>query len=221
MNGRPLIAWAIDIAAGSGAFDSIVVSTDDDEIAEAARAAGALVPFMRPAELSDDHASTAAVMAHAVAALRHVGLIDRDDDLLCCAYPAAIGVGPSDYQRGRAMLQGGMAPYVTTVLRYAHPIQRAMDIDEIGRIRLIDPEAALRRTQDLPPRWHDAGQFYWGLVSAWADALPIFPNSMALELSSSDVLDIDTEEDWRRAQGLQSLRLGQHSQAEQGHTEGQ
>ena len=209
MNGRPLIAWAIEGALASSAFDAVVVSTDDPEIADVSRAAGALVPFERPAHLADDHASTGSVIAHAVGELRAQGTLSAADDLLCCVYPAAIGVRPEDFARGRALLVAGDVPYVTTVVRYAHPIQRAMDIDARGRIQLIDPSASSQRTQDLPPRWHDAGQFYWGRVGAWSAGLPIFPNSLALELAAAEVLDIDTEDDWRRAEGLHALRLGQ------------
>ena len=206
LDGRPLIAWSIDTIRASAVFDAVVVSTDDDEIADVARSAGALVPFRRPAELSDDHASTGSVIVHAIAQLSGLGLVTSDQDLLCCAYPAAIGVQPDDYRRGRELLEASGAEYVTTVVRYAHPIQRAMSVDDTGRIGLIDPAASELRTQDLPARFHDAGQFYWGRVAAWATGLPIFPNSVALELPASEVLDIDSEDDWLRAERLHSLR---------------
>ena len=205
MNGRPLLSWTIETAIGSAAFDAVVVSTDDDEIAQVAADSGGQVSFRRPDHLSDDHASTTAVLAHAVAELLDQGVLAGDDDLVCCLYPAAIGLRGEDLRRGRALLESSDVPYVTTVLRYSHPIQRAMEIEASGRIRMLDAQAGDRRTQDLPPRWHDAGQCYWGRRWAWARALPIFPNSLALELPASEVLDIDTEDDWVRAERLHAL----------------
>lgn len=205
MNGRPLIAWAIGTALASGEFSDVVVSTDDDEIAEIARALGASVPFVRPAELSDDTASTVSVVAHAVGHLHDQGL---EFGLVCCIYPAAILITADDLRGAREALLDSSHDYASTVVRFGHPIQRALDLDADGSVRFIDPEAAAQRTQDLPPRWHDGGQFYWGRAEAWRGATPILPNSVGYELPSHRAVDIDTEDDWLRAERLQAVALG-------------
>ncbi len=205
MNGRPLIVWAIETALASGEFSDVLVSTDDDEIAAVARAAGASVPFVRPAELSDDVASTVSVVAHAVEHLRRRG---DEFDLACCIYPAAILVTADDLRGARAALLASSHDYASTIVRFGHPIQRALDLDADGALRFVDPQAAAQRTQDLPPRWHDAGQFYWGRAGAWRKAAPILPNSVGYELPSHRAVDIDTEDDWLRAERLQAVALG-------------
>jgi N-acylneuraminate cytidylyltransferase len=205
MNGRPLIAWAIETALASDAFSDVVVSTDDDEIAGIARDSGASVPFMRPAALADDVASTVSVVAHAVDHLREDGV---DIDLACCIYPASILVTPDDLRRAREVLLASSRDYVSTIVRYGHPIQRALDVGADGALSVVDPTAAASRTQDLPPRWHDAGQFYWGRVAAWRDEIAILPNSVGYELPAHRAVDIDTEDDWLRAERLHAVALG-------------
>lgn len=204
MNGRPLIAWAIETALASGEFFEVLVSTDDDEIAATARASGASVPFMRPAELSDDVASTVSVVAHAVEYLRGRG---GEIDLICCIYPAAILVTAEDLHGAREALLHSSRDYASTVVRYGHPIQRALTLGADGALHFVDPATADRRTQDLPPRWHDAGQFYWGRADAWREATPILPNSVGYEIPAHRAVDIDTEDDWLRAERLHALTL--------------
>jgi len=199
MNGRPLIAWAIDVALASGEFSEVVVSTDDEEIAEIARTHGASVPFLRPTALADDFTPTIAVAAHALREMQERGF---SGDLLCCIYPAAIFIEPGDLRASRSLLVESNCNYCAAVLRYAHPIQRAMNMDSRGRLMFTDPVAAMTRTQDLPPRWHDAGQFYWGRVLAWNSGLPILPNAVGYEIPPGTAIDIDTEQDWVWAERL-------------------
>lgn len=204
MNGRPLIAWAIDTARACGEFADIVVSTDDDEIADIARECGASVPFTRPAELADDFASTASVVADAVERMQALGFAG---DLVCCVYPAAILVRPGDIAGARKLLSASDRAYSSTIVRYPHPIQRALELHPDGSLEFVDPANASQRTQDLPPRWHDAGQFYWGRVDAWRAMTAILPNSVGYQLPQDRAVDIDTEEDWLRAQRLHATTL--------------
>ncbi len=200
LSGHPLLWWSVQLCLESGAFDDVIVSTDDDEIADIARAAGASAPFVRPAHLADDIAPTVDVIAHAIEWLDSVG---RTVDLACCVYPASIFLGPQDLLRSRDLLVAtAHAAYVATVTRYPHPVQRAMAMSDDGRLSFVQPEFAGSRTQDLEERWHDAGQFYWGRAQAWRERLPILPNAVGYAVESSRVCDIDTEEDWRRAESL-------------------
>lgn len=116
-------------------------------------------------------------------------------------------VDASDYSGSQLQAaQLGDGSYLATVTKFAHPIQRALTMSSSGRIAFIDPAASDVRTQDLPTRWHDAGQFYWARTKSWVEGLPILENSFGYELDSWKVQDIDTEEDWRRAELLHSLK---------------
>lgn len=209
ISGKPLISWAIETALASGVFEEVIVSTDDPEIASVARESGAAVPFSRPPELSDDFASTTVVMQHAVEYLARSS--GHEGELVCCIYPAAIFVDASDYTHSQIQaLQLNDASYLATVTKFAHPVQRALTMSASGQIAFIDPAASDVRTQDLPTRWHDAGQFYWARTKSWIEGLPILENSFGYELDSWKVQDIDTEEDWRRAELLHSLKINRY-----------
>jgi N-acylneuraminate cytidylyltransferase len=198
--GRPMIAWSIDAALQSRCFDRVIVSTDDEEIAEVARAHGAEVPFMRPPELSDDHTGTIPVIAHATAWQgTHGGLPSH----VCCLYATAPFVQAGDIERGLQLLQASEASYAFSVTSYAFPIQRAIQIREDNRVEMFFPEHFNTRSQDLEEAWHDAGQFYWGEAQAWLKGSPIFSaEAVALQLPRYRVQDIDTPEDWERAEWM-------------------
>lgn len=194
--GKPIIAWSIEAALESGCFDRVVVSTDDEEIASVAVACGAEAPFLRPAELSDDHTGTGPVVAHAADACA-LG----DDDLACCIYATAPFVTAEDLQRGREVLEQAGAEYAFSVTSYAFPIQRAVRLTGEGRVEMFDPERLETRSQDLEDAWHDAGQFYWGRARAWRAGTPLFSRDAApVPLPRHRVQDIDTLEDWTRAE---------------------
>jgi N-acylneuraminate cytidylyltransferase len=198
--GKPMIAWSIAAARESGCFERIIVSTDDAEIAEVARAHGAEVPFVRPAALSDDHATTIAVIAHAMQTLVDDGAAL---DAACCIYATAPLLEPADLRDGLARLRGESLDYVFAMTRFEAPIQRALRVTPEGRIGMFHPEHAATRSQDLEPAFHDAGQFYWGSRDAWLSARPIFGSaSAAIELPRDRVQDIDTPDDWVRAELL-------------------
>ncbi len=195
-DGVPIIAWSIRAALASGLFDDVVVSTDDDEIAEVARAHGAQVPFRRPASLADHHTGTTAVVQHALKAL------GAAHDLACCIYATAPMLSPADLQRGLTALQGDADKcFAFSVCSFAFPVQRALRLDGQGGVAALYPEFSQARSQDLTPAWHDAGQFYWGRRRAWLQGLPMFAgHSLPIMLPRHRVQDIDTPEDWRRAE---------------------
>ena len=198
--GRPMIAWSIAAARDSGLFEHVLVSTDDAEIAEVARGAGAEVPFMRPDDLSGDHVGTVEVIAHAVRWAEAAGWAF---DAVCCLYATAPFVAAEDLRLARAQLDAGGWDFVFPALRYGHPVQRAFGRGPDGAMALLFPEHRLTRTQDLAPVYHDAGQFYWGTRDAWLSGRPIFgERSSFIELSPWRAQDIDTPEDWTRAEYL-------------------
>lgn len=198
--GKPMIAWSIEAALESKCFDRVVVSTDDSEIAAIAKKHGASVPFMRPAELSDDYTGTLPVIRHAV---EWVSEHQAQVDYACCLYATAPFVCPDDLRKGWKIIQQQTCSYVFSVTSYAFPIQRAIRITENGRVAMFNPEHFHTRSQDLEEAWHDAGQFYWGTAQAWREERAIFSDgAIALKLPRYRVQDIDTPEDWERAQWL-------------------
>ena len=198
--GKPMIAWSIEVAKACGCFDQIIVSTDDDEIAKVAREWGARVPFMRPAELSDDFTGTLPVIRHAVEWLNQN---ETTVAYACCLYATAPFVSAEDLKRGLQLIKGSGSSYAFSVTSYAFPIQRAIRITDNGRVAMFQPEHFHIRSQDLEEAWHDAGQFYWGTADAWFEGRVIFgEDSVPVKLPRHRVQDIDTPEDWSRAEWL-------------------
>ncbi len=200
LHGVPLIVRAIDILQRSERFDRIVVSTDDDEIAEIAGRAGADIPFMRPAALADDTTGTRAVIAHAVETLAAQG---QRYDLTCCTNPAAVLVTPKDYHRAFAMIAAPDCDYVLTATEYPAPIQRALRRTPGGGIAMLYPEYALTMSQEFEPFYHDAGQFNLARSQLWLGSGEMYTDrTRMLLLPRGRVVDIDTEEDWEIAERL-------------------
>lgn len=198
--GKPMIARSIEAALASGCFDRVIVSTDDVEIAEVARQCGADVPFMRPAELSDDFTGTVPVIRHAV---DWFIANDETPEQVCCIYATAPFVSGEDIRRGLEVLISCDSDYAFSVTSYAFPIQRAIRITSAGRVEMFNPEHFNTRSQDLEDAYHDAGQFYWGRARAWQEGRVIFgANSSPVLLPRHRVQDIDTPEDWERAEWL-------------------
>ena len=198
--GKPMIARSIEAALESGCFDRVIVSTDDMEIAEVAHQCGAEVPFMRPSELSDDYTGTVPVVRHAVEWLIANG---EAPELVCCIYATAPFVTGEDIRRGLESLTDSGCDYAFSVTSYAFPIQRAIRITSTGRVDMFHPEHFGTRSQDLEEAYHDAGQFYWGRADAWLRGRVIFgPDSSPVLLPRYRVQDIDTPEDWDRAEWL-------------------
>lgn len=196
-HGRPMIGWSIEAAQQSGLFDRVVVSTDDAEIAETARSLGAQTPFIRPDDLANDFTATVPVIAHAIEALALA-----PDTPVCCLYATAPFVQAGDLTKGLRLLGEG-ASYAVALTRFDYPIQRALRRGNDGEISMMDPAQMQTRSQDLEPAWHDAGQFYWALASTWqSDAAVFGGGARGVELPSHRVVDIDTPDDWTRAEAL-------------------
>ncbi|PVZ70201.1 pseudaminic acid cytidylyltransferase [Pelagibaculum spongiae] len=197
-HGKPLIAYSIEAAIKSGVFDRIIVSTDDQEIADVAKSYGAEVPFLRPDTLSDDFATTAAVMSHAIDWVStHIEPVEYS----CCIYATAPFLLPDDICSAFNKLQQSSAEYCFSVASFPAPIQRALKLGEHGEVSMFQPEHLETRSQDLQEAWHDAGQFYWSKSDIWARNPKIFSEaSVAYPLPRHRVQDIDTPEDWLRAE---------------------
>jgi len=198
--GKPMIAWSIEAALQSGCFNRVLVSTDDIEIADIARQYGAEVPFMRPAKLSDDHTGTIPVIRHAIEWFIKEG---QPPDQVCCIYATAPFISPADIRHGLEILISSGSDYAFSVTSYPFPIQRAIRITPKTRVEMFNPEQFNTRSQDLEEAYHDAGQFYWGIANAWCEEKIIFgTDTSPVLLPRHMVQDIDTLEDWVRAEWL-------------------
>ena len=197
--GVPLLARTVAILRASQVFDRIVVSTYDDDIAAVAEQAGAEVPFRRPAELADDHTGTAAVVRQSIRQLEEFsgGRLSQ----VCCVYPAAVLVTPDDLRDGLGLLDEHPTDRIMTGVSFPHPILRAYRVDATtGLASMIWPEHRMSRSQDLEEAYHDAGQFYWAHRDVWLDEDAAKRRTRILTLPRWQVQDIDTLEDWQRAE---------------------
>ena len=196
--GKPIIAYSIKAALESDLFDQVIVSTDDDEIAALAREFGAEAPFVRPTEIADDHTGTNAVVKHAIQWYQEQS---QSISLACCIYATAPFVRPEYLREGHDKLIDSDKSFAFSVTSFPFPIQRAMRINGKGEVEAIWPENINVRSQDLEETYHDAGQFYWGRPEAFLYDEVILSNiSIPIILPRYLVQDIDTNEDWRRAE---------------------
>ena len=211
--GQPMISYPIETALQSDCIERVIVSTDDEEIAEIARSYGAETPFVRPKELADDYTGTSAIIRHA---LHWLAEQQQAVDYACCLYATTPLLQPEDLQAGLAILKGNnKLDFVFSAARFSFPIQRALLQDDHGGVQPFDADSIKKRSQDLVPAFHDAGQFYWGKPSSWLrpGATVFSPASRMLVLPDHRVQDIDTPADWRRAEVLYQL-LQQEQQHE-------
>jgi len=199
--GKPIIAYSIEAARNSGLFDEIIVSTDDEIIAQTAVEWGATVPFVRPKSIADDFAPLIAVLKHTV---EWYAENDRPLDFLCCIYATAPFVTADDLLGGLAMLEKSDAGTAMSVAKFAYPIQRALEVADDGCLAMIDERHFLTRSQDLPEAYMDAAQFVWCRPSAIAAVKEsMLEQGVApVVIPTSRVQDIDTLEDWDRAEIL-------------------
>lgn len=198
--GKPMLAWSIEAAQKSACFDDIIVSTDDQDIAEVAQEYGARVPFMRPASLADNYTGTASVVRHAIEWMQENG---TTADQVCCIYATAPFVQAADLQQALHTLETSGASYTFSATSFPFPIQRAIRKTDMGGCEPMFPEQIGKRSQDLEEAFHDAGQFYWGRTEAWLGGSSVFsPKSRMHLLPRWRVQDIDTPEDWERAERL-------------------
>ena len=195
--GKSIIAYSIEAALASGVFDTVMVSTDDDEIAEVSRGCGAEVPFMRSEAASSDYATTADVLCEVLDEYQRRG---ASFDTICCLYPTAPFVRASALREAASILDGG-ASSVIPVTSFDFPPLRGFKVGEDGSVGYAFPEYAQARSQDLPEMVHDCGRFYFANTEAFKRSGSfITERTRALRIPSKYVQDIDTLEDWEIAE---------------------
>lgn len=197
-SGKPLIAYSISAAQQSGLFEQIIVSTDSEEIADISRELGANVPFIRPDSLSDDYAGTSSVVKHGIEYCKQHYF---EPEFTCCIYATAPFIQSDKLEQGLSRLKASPDKHFAfSVTSYPFPIQRAISLKN-GGVEPFQPENMAQRSQDLVEAYHDAGQFYWGHSSAFLSGKSTFSQqSIPIILPRHLVQDIDTLEDWKRAE---------------------
>ena len=192
--GKPIINYSIEAALESGLFDEVMVSTDDEEIADIARAAGAKVPFMRSAETSTDTATTADVLLEVFDNYEKEG---KHFDIACCIYPTAPFVTGQKLKDAMNLLETSGAQSIVPMSEFSYPPQRGLFINEAGYVKMLHPEYAQTRSQDLQKLYHECGQFYIFKVEdfkVFKDTT--MENSVPYIIDPVESQDIDNESDW-------------------------
>jgi pseudaminic acid cytidylyltransferase len=195
--GKPIIVYSIQAAIKSELFDEIMVSTDDDEIANIAIQYGAAVPFIRSAKNSDDYATTEDVLAEVIKNYRQK---NKYYDFCCCLYPTAPLIQPLKLNEAYELLKRKNFDAVFPIVRFSTPILRSLKMNN-GKVEMNWKKYHNSRSQDLPPAFHDAGQFYWFKVDRFIiDNKILTDNCGGIEISEMEAQDIDSEADWKLAE---------------------
>ena len=195
-HGKPLIAYSIEVALKSKIFDKVVVSTDDKEIAEIAQKYGAEV-IIRPKELADDYTGTWDVIDHAIKYLKEN---KQDFDFVCTIYATAPFLQSQYLKEGFEKLKESNAINAFSSTTMPFPVQRTFKVDENGRCEMFTPQYYNSRSQDLEEAYQDAGQFYWSKIGQKSDEIFFGKDSIPIIIPRYLVQDIDTLEDWKRAE---------------------
>lgn len=207
--GKPIIAYSIQAALECKLFDKVIVSTDDEKIANIARQFGAETPFLRPANLADDYTGTNAVVKHAISWFIEQG---EEVQYACCIYATAPFLQTRYLQQGFEKLNNSDKAFVFSVTTFPFPIQRAIKIKTDGTVKAFFPGNNEKRSQDLEEAYHDAGQFYWGKAESFLQDIEMFSeSSLPVVLPRYLVQDIDTLEDWTRAELMYKAYLNANS----------
>lgn len=194
--GKPIIAYSIEAARGSGIFDEVMVSTDDEEIASVARSYGAVVPFMRSAASADDHATTADVLVEVLDSYRRLAC---SFDVVCCLYATAPFTTAEKLVAANSLLDPEGCDEVLTVTEFSFPPMRAF-IEVDGALCYRFPQYAKARSQDLEPMYQDAGQFYLYGAGAHSNGKIRPSRRIGYRVPQTEVQDIDNQIDWELAE---------------------
>ena len=195
--GKPMLQYSIEAALSSGIFDEVMVSTDDEEIAQVAKAAGANIPFMRSEKTSNDYATTADVLMEVIEEYKKLG---QEFAYTCCIYPTAPFITAEKLQKAFSIIKEQNAAQLKPVIAYSFPPQRC-EVVRDGKLEMLHPEHRNTRSQDLEPYYHDCGQFYFYDTKELIKGKGIIvENVIPMVLSELEVQDIDNETDWKLAE---------------------
>ena len=200
--GKPLIAWSIEAGLRSKYVDRVIVSTDDEEIAEMSRYYGADVPFIRPMELSNDMASSTDVIRHSIRTLKK-----KEDhyEYLLLLQPTSPLRTERHIDEAVKLLIKKDADGVIGVTETEHPIEWMNKLPEnLSMDGFVSEENQGRPYQDFPQRYRINGAIYLYKVSdiMVEDGTFFKEGSYAYKMDQMDSIDIDTQEDFLIAEAL-------------------
>ena len=203
--GVPMIERTIVKLKSFNMFDEIIVTTDCPKISQISINAGALVPFMRQSRLADDMSTTIMVMEDAVTNWEKA---NTGVEYYCCIYPCTPFLSKQDLIESFDLLCASNRDFAYPVVKYSHPVQRRLRMNDKGEVGFAEPYFETHRTQDLEEFYHDAGQFYWGHAHAWRQSSVIHSNAVGLEISRTRAVDIDNQDDWMVAEQMWRSSMG-------------
>ncbi len=201
-NGKPLIHWTISNLLNYNIFDEIIVSTDDEDISNSCKSFDVKVFDKRPRELSDDQTPTLPVIKYLLE--KNLDYVESNDQVVCI-YPGSILLERIDLVEAQKLFQSNKNRFVIAATKYSHPIQRSFRISKNREVKDFDLLSLGKRTQDHFEQYHDAGQFYWGNKRLWTSSDGILSNCSAITIPNWRIQDIDSLEDWERAQLLHKM----------------
>ncbi|MBX2841803.1 MAG: pseudaminic acid cytidylyltransferase [Flammeovirgaceae bacterium] len=204
--GKPIIVYSIEAALKSDLFDEVMVSTDDQEIAEIAKKHGAKIPFIRSKKNANDYATTVDVLLEVIGEYKNIGQVFSS---ACCIYPTAPLINIEKLKEGWGKIEKKLADVVFPIASFGFPVWRAVKKEENGKLSFQWPEFQNSRSQDLLDLYHDAGQWYWFKVAELEKQKTLFQeNTVGLEISEEEAQDIDTPTDWKLAELKYQLKYG-------------
>lgn len=205
--GKPILAYSIEAALNSHLFDEVMISTEDEEIAEIAKKYGASFPFKRSVETAGDHVMTIDVMLEVVAEYKKRGV---EPDVVCCIYPTAPFITAEKLISANQMFEQSGAEAVIPIVKFSFPPQRSF-VEEGNFIKYKWKENELKRSQDLEPFYHDSGQFYYIKTDAMIRQHTLVPEkTIPLIMDEMEVQDIDTLDDWNIAEIKYKKMMGRN-----------
>lgn len=195
--GKPILAYSIEAAIASNEFDEVMVSTDDEKIAEIAKQYGAKVPFYRSEKTSGDFATTNDVLLEVIDEYEKRG---QSFDMGVCIYPTAPFVTGEKIKNAVKTLEESEADTLIPVVQFSYPPKRSMVIRD-GKLIFAHPEFIDSRSQDLESEYHDVGQFYAFKIEAYKKNKKLMlGNILPMIIDETEVQDIDNESDWKIAE---------------------
>ena len=208
-HGKPIISWVIESSLETNLFENVVVSTDCEEIAQISRSFGAETPFVRPASISDDNTSVFEAVRHTIDFFKKK---NENFELVTLIYPTAPFIEKSDIQSAINSIND--FDFSIAVTLFPYPIQRALRVDDdTCTVSMVETKNFLKRSQDFPQRYHDAGQFVVGKTKAWEEKTPLIDGrTLPIVVPRIRVQDIDEVEDWKEAEAKFSFIRNQNKE---------
>jgi len=194
-NNSPIIKKTFEIIKKSNLFNEIVLSSDSSKILTLGKKIGFTELIKRPKKLSNDYVGTNEVIVHAIKILEKKYNVAN----VCCIYPCNPFLQINDLKKGFDLIKKYKKSFFLTISNYSHPIERAFFLNKKkNEIKKINNKFLKSRTQDFKIKYFDAAQFYLATKETWLKKIII--DKIGIKIPNWRTVDIDTMEDWKRAE---------------------